>query len=647
MVLSKSDDLSDRVPFLSITIPSSSAIYTSSSHRSTLRMREKYILFLIIATFVVFFVGGFFFLPELKAGTKYAYSQFKGIGPDLTGIIPPVKERSHRPDVDDPQRMVIPAPDYVKHVEPRPGRMSDMQRLAEKIRAEMNISQIHAVLPTPYLESQQKPTGASLISWTPLIIPSGEPVSDLQTVQRRNTVKAMMKHAWDNYVEFAWGENELRSISPEGPKGHSPSIFGRTKLGASIIDAMDTLYLMGMKDEFNKGKKWIQDNLSLDGVNADISVFEFNIRFIGGLLSCYALTKDEMFLTKAESVAQKLLPAFDTPTGIPYALINPSTGYAKNYAWASSSASILSEVGSLHLEFLYLSEMTGNPVYKEKVFALRDTLDKISKPNGLYPNYINPKTGVWGQHHMSMGALGDSFYEYLLKTYLQSGETDTTAKRMYDEAMDAVIRHLLKTSQQSHLKYLADMKYDRMEHKMDHLACFAGGLFALGSRTFTDELKRKEHMDIGAGITNTCHESYNRSATGIGPESFRFTESFEAEAVRLNEKYYILRPEVFEAYFVLWRLTKDQRYREWAWEAVQALEKYCRVEHGYTGLKNVYKVNGPKDGVQQSFLFAETLKYLYLIFSDDDLLPFDYWVLNTEAHPLPIKGKNPAYPANN
>src|SRR5207244_3968507 len=101
------------------------------------------ILFLIIATFLVFCVGGFFFLPELKAGTTYAYRQFKEIGPDLTGIIPPLEEESHRlqfhPHVDDPQRMVIPAPDYAKHVEPRPGRMSDMQRLAEKIRAEMNI----------------------------------------------------------------------------------------------------------------------------------------------------------------------------------------------------------------------------------------------------------------------------------------------------------------------------------------------------------------------------------------------------------------------------------------------------------------------------------------------------------------------------
>lgn len=94
----------------------------------------------------------------------------------------------------------------------------------------------------------------------------------------------------------------------------------------------------------------------------------------------------------------------------------------------------------------------------------------------------------------------------------------------------------------------------------------------------------------------------------------------------------------------MWRLTHDKKYRDWAWEATQALEKYCRVDFGYTGLKNVYEVNGPKDDVQQSFFLAETLKYLYLIFSSDDLISLDEWVFNTEAHPLPIKGKNPAYP---
>lgn len=382
-------------------------------------MREKYILMMTIATFIVFCVGGFFFLPELKAGTQMAYKQIKDMGPDLAGIIPPV-DQAHRspggqnnPDVGDdtgfaPERYVIPAPDIFQH---KPGKLSDMKILADKIRREMNhmnVSQMLAVAPKPSFDQEDGPVvagsqvhGSFVRPSSPGAVrdlPSGQDL-DPETDRRREVVRSMMRHGWDNYVTYAWGENELRPISK---KGHSPGIFGSTKLGASIIDAMDTLWIMGLKDEFKRGRDWIDNNLSLDDVHADISVFEFNIRFIGGLLSCYALTKDQMFVQKADEFAQKLLPAFDTPTGIPYALINPSSGYTKNYAWASSSASILSEIGSLHLEFVYLSRVTGKTVYRDKVMAIRDYLDRMSKVNGLFPNYINPKTGIWGQREYTI-----------------------------------------------------------------------------------------------------------------------------------------------------------------------------------------------------------------------------------------------------
>jgi len=120
---------------------------------------------------------------------------------------------------------------------------------------------------------------------------------------------------------------------------------------------------------------------------------------------------------------------------------------------------------------------------------------------------------------MSMGALGDSFYEYLLKAWIQSNKEDIEARKMYDESIAAIEKYLLQRSK-SGLVYLADMKYDRLEHKMDHLACFAGGLFALGAQSL--ESPEKERItQIGADITNTCHESYIRTDTKLGPESFR------------------------------------------------------------------------------------------------------------------------------
>jgi mannosyl-oligosaccharide alpha-1,2-mannosidase len=217
-----------------------------------------------------------------------------------------------------------------------------------------------------------------------------------------------------------------------------------------------------------------------------------------------------------------MLPAFQTPTGIPYALVNFKTGNSKNYGWASGGCSILSEFGTIHLEFAYLSDVTGSSVYQERVQQIRQVLKEIEKPKGLYPNYLNPKSGKWGQQHMSLGALGDSFFEYLLKAWLQSGQTDNEARDMYDEAMSAIMTHMVRKSHNG-LTYVSDLKFDRLEHKMDHLACFAGGLFGLGAKTLQNSHTDK-YMDVAEGITNTCHESYIRSFTRLGPESFRSVE---------------------------------------------------------------------------------------------------------------------------
>uniref|UniRef100_A0A182Q600 alpha-1,2-Mannosidase n=1 Tax=Anopheles farauti TaxID=69004 RepID=A0A182Q600_9DIPT len=141
--------------------------------------------------------------------------------------------------------------------------------------------------------------------------------------EKRNHVRQMMVHAWSNYKLYAWGKNELRPLSK---RGHSNSIFGSFDLGATIVDGLDTLYLMGLHKEFDEGREWVERKFTLDNVDADLSVFETNIRFVGGFLTCYAFTGDRLFLEKARHVADKLLPAFQTPTGIPYALVNVRNG---------------------------------------------------------------------------------------------------------------------------------------------------------------------------------------------------------------------------------------------------------------------------------------------------------------------------------
>ncbi|XP_006862338.1 PREDICTED: mannosyl-oligosaccharide 1,2-alpha-mannosidase IC [Chrysochloris asiatica] len=419
---------------------------------------------------------------------------------------------------------------------------------------------------------------------------------------QREKVKEMMQFAWQSYKRYAMGKNELRPLTKDGYEG---SMFGGLS-GATIIDALDTLYLMELKEEFQEAKAWVEESFHLN-VSGEASLFEVNIRYIGGLLSAFYLTGEEVFRIKAIRLGEKLLPAFNTPTGIPKGVVNFKSGSNGSWGWATAgSSSILAEFGSLHLEFLHLTELSGNQVFAEKVRNIRKVLRKIEKPFGLYPNFLSPVSGNWVQHHVSIGGLGDSFYEYLIKSWLMSGKTDMEAKNMYYEALEAIETYLLNVSPGG-LTYIAEWRGGILDHKMGHLACFSGGMISLGAEDAKEE-KRAHYRELAAQITKTCHESYARSDTKLGPEAFWFNSGREAVATQLSESYYILRPEVVESYMYLWRQTHDPIYREWGWEVVMALEKFCRTEGGFSGIQDVYSSIPNHDNKQQSFFLAETLK---------------------------------------
>uniref|UniRef100_A0A668A4I5 alpha-1,2-Mannosidase n=1 Tax=Myripristis murdjan TaxID=586833 RepID=A0A668A4I5_9TELE len=547
---------------------------------ATLRLSEKFILLLILSAFITLCFGAFFFLPDNSKHKRF----------DL-GL----------------EDVLIPHIDSKRIQGPNPCPLSPCPKWWASAMASL-------------LSPMSKKNATRSERWA----------CECVCVCLRVCYGGMMKHAWDSYRQYGWGHNELK---PLAKKGHSTNIFGNSQMGATIVDALDTLYIMGLHEEFKDGQEWIEQNLDF-GVNAEVSVFEVNIRFIGGLLAAYYLSGQEVFKLKAVQLAEKLLPAFNTPTGIPWAMVNLKSGVGRNWGWASAGSSILAEFGTLHMEFVHLTYLTGNPAYYQKVMHIRKLLAKMDRPNGLYPNYLNPRTGRWGQHHTSVGGLGDSFYEYLLKAWLMSDKTDTEARKTYDDAIEAIERHLIRKSNGG-LTFIGEWKNGHLERKMGHLTCFAGGMFALGADGSPDD-KAGHYLQLGAEIAHTCHESYDRTVLKLGPEAFKFDSGLEAVAVRQNEKYYILRPEVIETYWYMWRFTHDPKYRQWGWEAAQAIDKYCRVSGGFSGVKDVYSSNPTYDDVQQSFFLAETLKYLYLLFSSDNLIPLENWVFNTEAHPLPV-----------
>ncbi|OXA55598.1 Mannosyl-oligosaccharide 1,2-alpha-mannosidase IA [Folsomia candida] len=388
---------------------------------------------------------------------------------------------------------------------------------------------------------------------------------------RRDFVKQMMKDAWDHYVEKAWGENELKPISEVGQPGNH---FGGAKVGCTIVDSLDTLYIMEMMEEFTVARDFVRDELDWN-VDASISQFEATIRFMGGLLSAYALSNDPVFLKKVVQLTDLLQPVFDTPTGLPYRHINILTGEPNR----TNEKNFLAEVATLHLEYNYLTDITGNPTYRQRVDVIRNFLNQVPKPyNGLYPSELNVITGEW----TSMGPPTDSIFEYFLKSYIETGLPDTLGLQMYYDSINAFFDNgLIQTSSPSNLEYNSEMVNGTADPVVHHLTCFAGGMLALGVYWMGSEHPNATRdMQLAINFTNTCYESYLRSVPKLGPVRFRFDEDEEAVGISETDRDWKLRPELIETFVILFRIRGDTKYRDWGWEIAQNIERYCKAGPG-------------------------------------------------------------------
>ncbi|CAI9757585.1 unnamed protein product [Fraxinus pennsylvanica] len=444
--------------------------------------------------------------------------------------------------------------------------------------------------------------------------------------ERREKVKDAMIHAWSSYEKYAWGHDELQPQTKNGVDS-----FGG--LGATLIDSLDTLYIMGLDEQFQKAREWVANSLDFNK-NYDASVFETTIRVVGGLISSYDLSGDKMFLEKAKDIADRLLPAWNTPSGIPYNIINLAHGNPHNPGWTGGD-SILADSGTEQLEFIALSQRTGDQKYQQKAEDVILELKKTFPPDGLLPIYINPHRGTRSYSTITFGAMGDSFYEYLLKVWIQGNKTAAVKhyREMWETSMKGLLS-LVRRTTPSNFTYLCEKTGNSLTDKMDELACFAPGMLALGSTGYGPDEARK-FLSLAEELAWTCYNFYQSTPTKLAGENYFFNSG---QDISVGTSWNILRPETVESLFYLWRLTGNKTYQEWGWNIFQAFEKNSRIETGYVGLKDVN--TGVKDNMMQSFFLAETLKYLYLLFSPPSVISLDEWVFNTEAHPIKIVARN-------
>jgi hypothetical protein len=417
--------------------------------------------------------------------------------------------------------------------------------------------------------------------------------------QLATRVRTEFLHAWNNYERYAWGHDALRPLSKTAHDWYGESLL------MTPVDALDTLILMHLDSEAARARSLIVSELSFD---RDIYVknFEITIRLLGGLLSSYQLTGDKRLLSLAEDLGDRLLPIFNSPTGLPYVYINLRTGQIRDPVTNPA------ETGTLLLEFGTLSKLTGRPVFYEKAKrALVETFKRRS-PLGLVGENINVETGAWTNtdSHISGGI--DSYYEYLWKCWLLFGDKD--CRDMWTASIPAVHKYLADETRGELWYGHADMQTGkRTKTTYGALDAFFPGLLA-----FSGDLTRARRLQASS------FKMWN--LYGIEPEILDY------KTMHVVNGSYRLRPEIVESTYYLYHYTGNPAYRQMGEKMFDDFVKYCRTEAGYAALGDV--ISKQQLDEMESFVLAETFKYFYLLFASPETLEFDKVIFNTEAHPL-------------
>ncbi|CAD5124484.1 DgyrCDS12765 [Dimorphilus gyrociliatus] len=318
--------------------------------------------------------------------------------------------------------------------------------------------------------------------------------------EQQEIVNAFL-HAWRAYEKYAWGKDELHPLSKSGGTWFN--------CGLTILDSLDTMWIMNLKDEFAKGRKWVAESLRFN--HPHVQLFEIVIRALGGLLSAYHFSGDAIFAEKARDLGNKLMPCVKAGL-IPCRfadLSNPKSNRIGDHSTA--------EVGTIQLEFRDLARVFEDKSYEDPVNNIMRRLGSADKFDGLASANVNSQGEYQRSATVGAGASIDSYYEYLVKMWLQGGKTENDLKKDYITFVGGMKRHLLKYTKPGNLAFVGSLNgfHGSFRSEMEHLACFLPGTMALGVMKAN---MPKDHLDIAAQLTETCYQMYVKQPTGLSPE---------------------------------------------------------------------------------------------------------------------------------
>lgn len=432
--------------------------------------------------------------------------------------------------------------------------------------------------------------------------------------EKLNEIREEFLFSFNSYKNICWGYSELLATNDK---------CTLTLPGLTIVDSLSTLEIMKLKSEFNYSLDYLKSKYVFSGT---YSTFETIIRFLAGFLSAYQTSKDDFFLNISKRIGDAIYDLYDMNES---KICETGMFYTKNDGKILSNCedwyiSKLADVGTLQLEFMTLAAETKDPKYFDLVKNLYNKI--FTKfPNKSIIHMMNQEQNY---DIVTFGGGVDSFYEYILKTYLLSGRK---MKKLFEKYVNMITFATEKAIIREHNMTTFGVYYNgTRKNVISHLSTFFAGLLVIGAVKENPNWKRD--MNIAEELTHGYYKLYKLHNASLSPDCFQILPN---GTIYYIKEEYMLRPETVESIYLMWKFTGKEIFREYNWDIFQTIKKYCKRKSGYTGL---YDVRDPKWKLEkmESFFLAETLKYIYLTFEDNDYIHPDEWVFNTEAHPLRV-----------
>lgn len=417
-------------------------------------------------------------------------------------------------------------------------------------------------------------------------------------------VRSEMRWAWEQYRQHAWGKDQIKPISG----GFESFPLKDHHVGLTIIEALDTLWVMGLDDEFRDGVEWVKTNADFD-IDGEVSVFETSIRLVGGLLSAWHACGDPVLLAKSRDLASRLLQSFlASPIGIPHRFINLRTAALRGEETNPA------EIGTFIPEFGLLSRATGDERFRAAAKRAQVAIFERRSKIGLLADAIDCMTGEWKSRRATIGPPSDSFYEYLWDGWDLLADRDCL--RMYRTCTNAILKH--QALRRAGKLWFANVDFqtgEPLDSEQDELGSFYGGLLAQGG-------------DSAFGAAHTRTWAKVQARYGVLPESINSTDM---SALSLTNA---LRPELADAAFNHWLLDRRDEWRAICRDHYLAMKRWNKARFGYATLGDVTAYPKVQTDHCPGYWWSEQMKYYYLAFSDTARFDYRRNYLSTEGNIL-------------